>query len=66
MSHPPPSPSLPLSPSPHLFIEAAAPFDLYACGMCVRGPAAVRADGEGGGGSKRVKAGGEERRGRSW
>lgn len=52
MSHPPPSPSLPLSPSPHLFIEAAAPFDLYACGMCVRGPAAVRADGEGGGGVK--------------
>lgn len=43
--------SLSISPPfslPHLFIEAAAPFDLYACGMCVRGPAAVRADGEGG------------------
>lgn len=35
MSHPPPSPSLPLFSLPHLFIEAAAPFDLYACGMCV-------------------------------
>lgn len=72
MSHPPAPPNPPFLPS-SLFIEAAAPFDLYACGMRVSWrPVVAKAAGEkeerwrgdgGGGFSKWVKAGreGEER-----